>query len=250
MDRVNSGIYGLDELLEGGFPKGRTILVSGACGTGKTIFAMQFAYRGAMEFDEPAVYLTLDERPDMLRNDMLRFGWDIEKAEKKGKFVLIDASSTKIGRASEEKYYIPQTEIDVDRLLLKLMQIIDQIGAKRVIIDGIAGLGTHFNSESEIRKTVLKISYMLMKSNVTTLITSEVPEISQTANHVSFSKYGIEEYIADGVIIMHYIGLGTETNRTMFIRKMRGTKHGEDVLPMEFSPKGIIVKSPEEAYKI
>jgi len=250
MNRIKTCIYGLDELLEGGFLKGRTILVSGGCGAGKTIFAMQYAYRGAVEFKEPAVYVTLDERPNMIRQDMKRFGWDLVKAEKQGKLAIVDASSARIGFPSEEKYSLPHVGVDIDRLLLKIMQVCDKIGAKRVVIDGVAGLGMHMNSESEIRKTILKINFMLMKSDVTTIITSEVPEQSLGSGPVSFSKYGVEEYLADGVIVLHYLGIGTESNRSMFIRKMRGTKHVEDVLPLSISEKGIVVKKPEEAYSL
>ncbi len=74
MQRVPTGVNGLDELMEGGFPAGRSILVSGACGTGKTIFGVQYLYQGAAKYSEPGVYVTLDERPDLIRQDMLRFG--------------------------------------------------------------------------------------------------------------------------------------------------------------------------------
>lgn len=250
MTRAKTGIYGLDELIEGGFPPGRTILVTGACGTGKTIFAMQYIYRGAADFDEPGVFVTLDERPEMIRQDMLRFGWDIKKMEAKGKMALVDAAAAKIGYPSEEKFTLPQAGIDMDRLILRIMQIADQIGAKRLVLDSIAGLGLHIDNENEIRKAILKINYMFTKSNATTVLTSEVPEQSFGAGPMAFSKYGVEEYTADGVIVLHYLGIGTESNRSMFIRKMRGTKHIEDILPMEITPKGMVVKRPEEAYKI
>lgn len=178
MERVKSGIYGLDELVEGGFPKGRTILVSGGCGTGKTIFAMQYIYRGVVEYDEPGVFVTLDERPQMIREDMYRFGWDIAKYEKAGDLVIVDASSAKIGFPSEEKYSIPQLSVDIDRLLLRVMQVADQIKAKRIVVDSIVGLGLRGESENEIRKAVLKINYMLLKSNITAVVTSEIPEQS------------------------------------------------------------------------
>lgn len=250
IDRVKTGVYGLDEMLEGGFPKGRTILVSGGCGSGKTILAMQYAYRGAAEFKEPTVYVTLDERPNLIRQDMLRFGWDLAKVEKQGKLAIIDASSARVGFPSDEKYTLPQMGVDIDRLLLKVMQVSDQIGAKRAVIDGVAGLGMHIDSENEVRKTILKMNYMLTKSEITTVITSEVDEQAMGTAPMKFSKYGVEEYVADGVIMLHYLPIGATSNRTLFIRKMRGTHHGEDMLPMEMSPKGLVVKKPEDAYKV
>jgi len=250
MVRVSTGIYGLDEMIEGGFPAGRTILLSGGCGTGKTIFAMQYIYRGALEYNEPGVFVTLDERPEMIRQDMSRFGWDIKKMESKGKMAIIDAAASKIGYPSEEKFTLPQAGIDVDRLVLRVMQIASQIGAKRIVIDSLAGLGMHIENESEIRKAILKINHMLTKADSTAILTSEVPEQSMGTGPMSYSKYGVEEYTADAVIILHYLGIGTESNRSLFVRKMRGTKHMEDIMPMEITQKGIVVKSPEEAYKV
>lgn len=248
--RVATGIMGLDSQLEGGFPEGRTVLVTGACGTGKTIFAMQYLYNGAAEYNEPGVFVTMDERPVMIREDMERFGWDLKKLENQGKIAIVDVSAARIGYPSDEKYALPQTGLDIDRLLLKIMQIADKIKAKRLVIDSLPGLGLHLTDEVEVRKTILKINYMLMKSKVTTIITSEVPEQSFGSGPMTFSKYGVEEYTADGVIVLHYLGIGTESNRSMFIRKMRGTKHTEDILPMEITKKGIVIKKPEEAYKV
>jgi KaiC/GvpD/RAD55 family RecA-like ATPase len=250
MARIHTGIYGLDEMLEGGFPEGRTILLSGGCGTGKTIFAMQYIYRGALEYNEPGVFVTLDERPEMIRQDMLRFGWDIKKMEAKGKIAMVDAAASKIGVPSEEKFTLPQIGLDVDRLIQRVLQVAEQIGAKRIAIDSIAGLGFHIDNEADIRRAILKINYMLTTSSVTALLTSEVPEQSFGAGPMSFSKYGVEEYTADGVVVMHYLGIGTESNRSLFVRKMRGTKHIEDIVPMEITSKGIVVKTPEEAYKV
>jgi len=251
MDRLKTGVPGFDEHVEGGFPKGRTILLSGGCGTGKTIFGMQFAYNGAMEYDEPAIFVTLDERPYLLREDMARFGWDLEKAEKKGKFVLIDASSAKIGFPSKEKYTIEHTGINVDKLMLRTLQVINEIGAKRVVIDSLAGLGFQAENENSIRKSILKISYMLSKPDITTILTSEIPEQTDHGSGV-YSKYGVEEYVADGVIALRYSetaqGAMEEFRRTLFIRKMRGTKHTQEILSMNFTNKGIVVKSPEEAF--
>ena len=248
-ERVSSGIYGLDTLIEGGFPKNRNILVSGACGTGKTIFVMQYLCRGATEYGDKGVYVTLDERPDHVRQDMLRFGWDLQKLENQGMIAIIDASAAKIGAPSEEKYALPQVGIDVDRLLIRVIQICEQIGATRLVIDSVAGLGMRIGSEEEVRKTILKINTLLSTAKVSAVITSEIPEQAFGSGPMQFSKYGVEEYVADGVIILHYLGIGAESNRSLFVRKMRGTKHVEDILPMEITKKGLVVKKPEEIYK-
>lgn len=250
MDRLKTGIYGLDELIEGGFPKGRTILVSGGCGSGKTIMSMQFAYRGAMEFNEPAVYVTLDERPKMLREDMLRFGWDLQKAEDQGKFAILDASAAKVGFPSEEKYTLSQVGVDVDKLLLQIMRIAEEIGAKRVVIDSMSGLGMRTDNINEVRKSILKLNYLLLKTDLTTVITSEIAEQVMGQGAMQFSKYAVEEYVADAVLVLHYLGIGTQSNRQLYIRKMRGTKHTEELIPMDITSKGLVLKNPEDAYKV
>jgi KaiC/GvpD/RAD55 family RecA-like ATPase len=249
VERVRTGIYGLDELLEGGFPQGRNILVSGACGTGKTTFGLQYLYRGAAEWDEPGVMVMLDERPEKVREDMLRYGWEFEKVETKGKLAIVDASAARIGMPSDEKYTMPQMGVDVDKLLVKIAQVVEQIGAKRVVIDSVPSLGLRMDGETEVRRALLKVNYMLSRLNVTALLISEVPEQPAGSGPVQFSKYGIEEYMADGVVVLHYLGMIAGPKRTIFIRKMRGTKHAEEIMPLEITQKGIVVHNLDEAYR-
>lgn len=243
LNRVRTGVIGLDELMEGGFPEGRSVLVSGACGTGKTIFGIQFIYMGAAKYNEPGVYVTLDERPDLIRQDVMRFGWDLRKLEDKNMLQIIDGSIAKIGLPSDEEFSLPVTGFDVDKLLLEIMRVSKKIGAKRVVIDSLPALGFNFENPNDIRKAILKLSYMLMRTGVTSLMTSEVDEGSN-----QYGKYGVEEYVVDGVIILHYMGVGTQSNRTLHIRKMRSTKHSEDLHPIEITEKGIVVHKIEEEY--
>ena len=243
MERVASGIPGLDELMEGGFPEGRSVLVSGGCGTGKTILCMQYIYQGAKKYSEPGIYVTLDERPDLIRQDILRFGWDVRKLEEENMVQIIDASIAKLGIPSEEEYSMPATGFDLDKLLLEIMRIAKRIGAKRVAIDSLPALGFNYENENEIRKAILKLSYLLMRIGVTSIMTTEMEEGTN-----KFGKFGVEEYVVDGVIVMHYMGIGTQSNRTLHIRKMRATKHSEDLHPMEITSKGIVIHKIEEEY--
>lgn len=244
VERVPTGIFGLDDLLEGGFPKDRLILVSGACGSGKSIFALQFLVKG-VELGEPGLFVTTDERPERLREDMLRFGWDLSAMEAQDKLVILDALSPHIGVPSAEKYTLPTLTIDAERLLARIAQICSQKGIKRVAIDSMASLGLHMKDDSEVRRTILKFSFALAKMGATVIVTSEVPE--QTVEGVAFSKYGVEEYAADGVIILHYAGFASAgAKRTLFIRKMRGTRHAEDTHVLNFTAKGLQVVKAEE----
>ena len=151
MNRVATGIPGFDELVEGGLPEGRAFLVSGGTGTGKTIFATQFLINGA-KMNEPGVYLTLDERPDLIREDMLRFGWNLRSFEDKGLLKIVDGTMAKLGIPSDEEFSLPATGFDLDKLLLELMRAIKKIRAKRVVIDSIPALGLNFDNEHEVRK--------------------------------------------------------------------------------------------------
>ncbi len=240
MNRLSTGIPGFDTLVEGGFPEGRSFLVTGGTGTGKTIFAIQFLINGA-EKGEPGIYLTMDERPELIREDMAKFGWNLKKMSDDGLLQIIDGTIAKIGIPSDEEFSLPATGFDLDKLLLELMRAIKKIKAKRVVIDSIAALGLNFQNEHEIRKAILKTVYFLSRAGVTTILTTEIWE-----NSKQFSRYGVEEYVCDGVIVMHYMGLGTQSNRTLHIRKMRATKHSEDIHPIEITKNGLKVHKVED----
>ena len=250
MDRVKTGIYGLDDLLEGGFPAKRNILISGSCGTGKSIFAMQYIFRGAAEYGEPGVFVTFDEMPEKIRQDMLRFGWDLKTLEAQEKLVLIDATSARAGMPSDEEHSILPGQIDVDKVLVELLTAARAIKAKRIAIDSIPAMSFQLEKESEIRRTILKLSYVLSRSNYTALMTTEIPEQSVgSGQNMTFSKYEAEEYIADGVILLNFLGIGASATRTLYVRKMRGTKHSLEIHPMEISDRGIVVRKIEDVFK-
>ncbi len=244
MNRITTGIKGFDNLIEGGLPEGRSFLLSGGTGTGKTIFSVQFLIEGAKQ-NEPGIYLTLDERPDLIREDMLRFGWNLRKLEDENQLLILDGTIAKIGIPSDEEFSLPATGFDLDKLLLELMKAIKKLKAKRVVIDSIPALGMNFENEHDIRKAVLKVVYLLSRAGVTTLLTTETDPESK-----KIGKYGVEEFVADGVIVLHYMGIGTQSNRTLHIRKMRATKHSEDLHPLEITENGIIVHNVEEDYDV
>lgn len=244
MKRVKTGIKGLDEITDGGFPEKRTVLLSGACGTGKTIFSMQYIFQGATKYSEPGIFVTLDERPDLIKEDMLRFGWDLQKLKEQDMVHMVDASLAKIGIPSEEEFSLPATGFDLDKLLLEIMRVSKRTGAKRIAIDSVPSLGFNFKTEGEVRDAILKLGYILMRMGATSILTSEIKE-----NEGTYSKYGVEEYVADSVIILSYQGLGMQSNRTLHVRKMRATKHSEKVHQIEITPKGIKVHETNEEYE-
>ncbi len=250
MDRIKTGIYGLDDLIEGGFPAKRNILISGSCGTGKSILAMQYIFRGAAEYGEPGVFVTFDEMPDKIRQDMLRFGWDIKTLEEQEKIAIIDATSARAGLPSEEGHAILPGQMDLDKVLVEILAAARSIKAKRIAIDSIPAMSFQLEKESEIRRAVLKLSYVLSRSNYTALMTTEIGEQALTGGQsMTFSKYEVEEYVSDGVILLNFLGIGASATRTLYVRKMRGTKHSLEIHPMEISDRGIVVKKVEDVFK-
>jgi KaiC/GvpD/RAD55 family RecA-like ATPase len=250
IERAQTGIYGLDELVQGGFPSKRTVLVSGACGTGKSILTMQFIYRGATEYNEPGVFVTFDEMPDKLRQDMLNFGWNIKELEAKEKIAIVDVASARAGAPSEETRAIMPGELDFDKMLTDIITTCRGIGAKRLVIDSVPAMAFQLGTEAEIRRSLLKLSYVISRTGMTTMITSEIPEQSLGAGTpLQFSKYGVEEYIADGVIVLSFLGIGTQAARTLYIRKMRSTRHSMEIHPLEITDKGVVIRKIEEVFK-
>lgn len=250
MDKTTTGIYGLDPLLGGGFPKGRNVLVSGACGTGKSIFSMQFLYRGVLDAEEPGVFVTFDEMPDKIRQDMLNFKWNLKEMEDNDLLAIVDATSARAGVPSEEEHAILPGQLELDKLLVDVLGVARQIEAKRIVFDSIPAMATQLDTEGAIRKAILKLAYILSRSGLTSIMTSEVPEQTLgSGTAMQFSKYSVEEYVADGVVLLNFLGVGSGATRTLYIRKMRGTQHSMEIHPMEIGDKGIQVKKIEDVFK-
>jgi KaiC/GvpD/RAD55 family RecA-like ATPase len=250
VERVPSGIYGLDELIQGGFPRRRTILVSGATGTGKSVLSMQFIYRGAAEYNEPGVFVTFDEMPDKLRQDMLQFGWNLQPYEDRNLIALLDGSSARAGAASEEQHALLPGQMDFDKMLIDILAVARKIGAKRLVIDSIPAMAFQIENEGGIRRSLLKLAYVIGRAGLTTIITTEVPEQALGGGSgMQFSKYGIEEYISDGVILLNFLGVGSQATRTLYVRKMRSTAHSMEIHPLEINERGITVKKIEDTFK-
>lgn len=241
--RTTTGIHGLDGLISGGFLPGRSILLAGSPGTGKSTFGLQFICEGAKS-GENGVIVSLEEDPKTWRKDMLNFGYDLEKLEAEDKIRIIDASLIKIGLESDEKFSLAPQEFDLNHILSRVIKEARHIDAKRVLVDSLPALDILYKENSmEIRTDILKLNYVFKANGLTTLLISEIPEGSLT-----YSRHGVEEYISDGVITLHYLSLGAQSGRTLVIRKMRGTAHSEDIHPMEFvTGKGIIIRKVEES---
>lgn len=217
--RVKSGIPGLDKLIQGGFVENSVNLLTGETGTGKTTFGLQYIYHG-LKNGEPGVYITLEENPDDIRSDGEQFGWELSKYEEKNKFNLI--------------YHDPVQINNIDSVIIGE---INDINAQRLVIDSTSLMGLNIENPAQIRRRIFSIINTIKRNECTALIITEIPE-----NSDQLSRFGVEEFVTDSVIVLHYLGIGEVSARSLTVRKMRKTDHGNDVYPMEITEKGLVVK--------
>lgn len=225
IERVKSGIPGLDKLTEGGFVKGSVNLVAGTTGTGKTIFCCQYLLDGLRK-GENGVYLTLEQSKDEILRDVSVFGWDEEFRE------FINQNKLKM------EFTFPTS---IKKLGEFVLDMIEKINAKRFVLDSlsVATMGWEVSSDiSKIRREVFELMVALKKRGVTSLLITEVPETDVKA----LSKFGFEEFVSDGIVKLYYIGIGGEDFMHLEIRKMRRTKHARGLYPMNFTKNGLTVE--------
>jgi len=239
VERVKTGIPGFDALVGGGIPRGRTVLLAGGSGTGKTIFATSFLYSGA-QMGEPGIYLTLEEKPNNIRREMLEFGMDLAALEKTGKLAIIDASLVRLGLESDEKFTLAPENFDINHLIQNLVMTCKNMGAKRVVIDALPALDVLLNDDAgKVRNAIIELNYLLQENNLTTIL---LDEMASGVN--SYSRHGVEEFVVDGVIVLQLESLGAQSSRTLIIKKMRQTKHNEAINSFEIvGGKGIVIES-------
>ncbi|MCH8908156.1 MAG: AAA family ATPase [Candidatus Heimdallarchaeota archaeon] len=238
LERVSTGINGLDEILGGGYPKERTILIAGPAGGGKSTFGLAFLVNGILQEDEPGIYVSFDESLENVRADAQSYGWDLAALEEQNLLAMIDGYSERAGLKSGEKYTI---QLEVDELLNELIRLIDSIGAERVVIDSITALALGLEGENTKRREILKLSAVMSALTCTTLM------ISEMRNDEEISRFGIEEFMAQGVITLKY-QFGSTGRRSLQVRKMRGIKHSLIERPFIMSDIGLSVYPDEELY--
>jgi circadian clock protein KaiC len=227
LPKVPTGISGFDELTGGGLPKGRPSLICGAAGSGKTLFSIEFIVRGAMEFNEPGVFIAFEEKADELAMNVASLGFDLEK--------LASQKKLKIDHVHIDKTEIEETgEYDLDGLFIRLGHAIDSIGAKRVVLDTIENLFAGLENQAILRAELRRLFGWLKDKGVTAIITGERGEGTLT-------RQGLEEYVSDCVILLDHRVANQISTRLLRVVKYRGSLHGTNEYPFLIDEDGISV---------
>ena len=227
LEKSPTGINGLDDITDGGLPKGRPTLVCGSAGSGKTLMAMEFLVKGAKKYDEPGVFMAFEETEEELAKNFASLGFDLDDLEAKNKLV--------VDYVHIDKSEIEETgEYDLEGLFIRLGLAIDSIGAKRVALDTLEVLFSGFQNEAILRSELRRLFRWLKNKGVTAIVTGERGETSLT-------RYGLEEYVADCVILLDNRMEEQIATRRLRIIKYRGSKHGTNEYPFLVEEDGISV---------
>ncbi|MFB6088884.1 MAG: RAD55 family ATPase [Candidatus Aenigmatarchaeota archaeon] len=219
MKRVETGIEGLDDLLQGGLVKGSSVLVSGATGTGKTILGMQYLWEGLKRGDN-CLFITFEESPKDIKQSASLFGWDFEKHEENENLSM--------------KHMLPFTGEQDDLFWFK--DEIKESNIDRAVIDSTSILSLYYKDKYNIRKNLFKLVKLFKETNTTSLLTTETPSKKE------LSRYNVEEYVTDGVIKLYFMGVGKKGYRALQIRKMRDMEHSMETRSFEITGKGIKIE--------
>ncbi len=222
-----TGINGLDEITGGGLPTGRPTLIAGNAGCGKTLLAMEFLVRGALNYNEPGVFLAFEETEKELKANVASLGFDLDK--------LIANKMLFIDHVHIERSEIAETgEYDLEGLFIRLNYAIDSIGAKRVVIDTIESLFAGLPNQAILRAELRRLFRWLKEKGVTSIITGE-------RGDDTFTRQGLEEYVSDCVLLLDHRVTDQTSTRRLRIVKYRGTVHGTNEYPFLIDEKGISV---------
>jgi circadian clock protein KaiC len=234
IERVKTGIPGLDELIEGGFPRGDTILIAGKAGTGKTILANQFLYNGVKLYNEPGVLVTLEESPVAIKRNMLRFGMDLGALEESGMLSIADLSPSKeVARVKIGEY----PSFDLSGLEAIILNHIKKVKAKRVVLDTLSIMAYKFRSRDILREEFFKLAAIITRAGTTLLLTSEIP-----AQDSGLGVFDIEAFLASGVVVLYNEKISdTSRSRSIEVLKLRGSKHSSRIHSMRITDEGIRV---------
>ena len=243
MNRIETGIKGFDDLVEGGFPEKSAVLLLGTYGTGKSIFGLEYIYNGALNHGDVGVYISFEQTPETLRNQAKQMGYEeFENLENEGKIVQVNIPTDMVDNNTEKV----------------ILDTIKEKGAKRVVVDSLSALSinapvyllaqkdlyTHYETDKKIIHSA--INYDDLKKNFIYGFIRKLRETGATSLLISEIEDGVSvdkvsEYVSDGVVQLNFESMGGDYSRSLLVRKMRLTMNDENVAPVELSKQGIVV---------
>lgn len=225
--KIRTVIEGFDEITHGGLPIGRTTLVSGTSGTGKTLLAIQFLYHGIKYFEYPGLFVTFEESPRDIIQNAYSFGWDLQSLIEQGKLFILDASPDPEGQEVVGNF-------DLSALIERIQYAIRKYKAKFILIDSVTAVFQQYDAASVVRREIFRLVARLKQLEVTSILTTERVE-----EYGAIARFGVEEFVSDNVVIVRNVLEGERRRRTVEILKLRGTTHMKGEFPFTITNDGI-----------
>jgi circadian clock protein KaiC len=229
MERVATGIHGLDEMLHGGFLPQTANLVEGAPGTGKTTLGMQFIYHGIVACSEPGLILTFEEFPQQYYEDAASFGWNFRQMERNGKLRIV-MTSPEVSKA------------DLEQVGGRIEGLVQEIGAKRILVDSLSHFERLSKSPSELRSVVYGFINALKREGLTAVLTRESMALLGEAEGADDAL----AFLVDSYTLLRYVEIESAVHKALLVLKMRGSDHDKGIRQFAITTRGIEVSAPFE----
>jgi len=225
MERVKTGIAGLDQMLDGGFLPQTANLVEGAPGTGKTTVGMQFIYNGIVQFNEAGIILTFEEFPQQYYTDAATFGWDLKNLEKENQLRII-MTSPEVSKA------------DLENIGGRIEKLTREIGARRILVDSLSHFERLSQDPVELRSILYSFINALKRERMTSVLTRESPALLGEAHSVDEDV----TFVADSYILLRYVEIDSAVHKALLVLKLRGSDHAKDIRQFSITSNGIAVQ--------
>jgi circadian clock protein KaiC len=224
LDRLPTGIPGFEQISHGGLPKGRSTLVVGTAGSGKTVYGAQYITAGAREHGDGGVIVTFDESPEAVVRNLDAFGWGLPELIDTGKIAFVDCSP------SPDEDAVEMGDFDFHALLARIRAALERVGGQRVLLDSVTALLPQFYSEGRVRRELSRVVHGLNDMGVTTVLTAE-----RIDEYGAIARHGVEEFVSDAVVVLRNPLDEQRRRRTIEILKFRGGSHQSGEFPFTIS---------------